>query len=157
MATTLRLLISLAIPITVGGLSGFATARGVQTWFPTLVKPPFNPPSWVFGPVWTVLYLSMGFAAFLVWQKGLNNAPVRLALAFFLVQLALNGLWSILFFGMQSPGLAFVEIVGLWLTIGVTIVLFWRVTPSAGIILLPYEAWVSFAALLNGSIWILNR
>jgi translocator protein len=157
MATAIKLLISLVVPVAVGGLSGFATSRGVQTWYPSLVKPPFNPPSWVFGPVWTTLYLAMGFAAFLVWQRGLNNAPVRLALVFFLVQLALNGLWSILFFGMQSPGLAFAEILVLWLFIGITIVLFWRVSPAAGMILLPYEAWVSFAAVLNASIWILNR
>lgn len=157
MTTALKLLISIFIPMAVGGLSGLATSRGVQDWYPTLVKPPFNPPSWVFGPVWTVLYLSMGVAAFLVWQRGLNNAPVRLALAFFLGQLALNGLWSVLFFGMQSPGLAFIEIVVLWAAIGITVVLFWRVVPVAGVILLPYEVWVSFAAVLNGSIWILNR
>ena len=157
MTTALRLLISVALPLSVGGLSGIATARGVQDWYPTLAKPAFNPPDWVFGPVWTLLYLMMGVAAFLVWQRGWHEPAVRIALAVFLVQLALNGLWSVLFFGMQAPGLAFAEIVVLWLSIGATVVLFWRVVPIAGKILLPYAAWVGFAAVLNGSIWILNR
>ena len=157
MANTLQFLISVTLPLLVGGLSGFATARGVQEWYPSLTKPPFNPPSWVFGPVWTLLYIMMGVAAYLVWQKGWENEIVRVALTLYLVQLILNGLWSILFFGMQSPGLAFAEIIVLWLAIAATIVWFWRVSPAAGILLLPYEAWVSFAALLNGSLWILNR
>ena len=157
MTTALRLLISVALPLSVGGLSGIATARGVQDWYPTLAKPAFNPPDWVFGPVWTLLYLMMGVAAFLVWQRGWNDAAVRVALAVFLVQLVLNGLWSLLFFGMRAPGLAFAEIVVLWLSIGATVVLFWRIIPLAGKILLPYAAWVGFAAVLNGSIWILNR
>ena len=117
----------------------------------------FNPPAWVFGPVWTLLYVMMGVAAFLVWQRGWSAAGVKIALAFFVLQLALNGLWSVLFFGLQSPGLALIEIVLLWLAIAVTTVLFWRVTPPAGLILLPYWAWVSFATILNGSIWMLNR
>lgn len=140
----------------VGGLSGFATVRGVQEWYPSLTKPPFNPPAWVFGPVWTLLYITMGVAAFLVWQKGWENEAVKVALALYLVQLILNGLWSILFFGMQSPALAFAEIILLWLAVAATIVWCWRVSPAAGILLLPYEAWVSFAALLNGSLWLLN-
>ena len=157
MANTLRFLISVTLPILVGGLSGFATARGVQEWYPSLTKPPFNPPSWVFGPVWTLLYIMMGVAAYVVWQKGWDNEAVRVALFLFLIQLALNGLWSILFFGMRAPGLAFAEIIVLWTAIAATIVYFWRVSPIAGILLLPYEAWVSFAAVLNGSLWILNR
>lgn len=157
MANTIRFLISVTLPLMVGGLSGFATARGVQEWYPSLTKPAFNPPSWVFGPVWTLLYVMMGVAAYLVWQKGWENELVRVALALYLVQLILNGLWSILFFGMQSPGLAFAEILLLWLAIAATVVWFWRVSPPAGMLLLPYAAWVSFAALLNGSLWILNR
>jgi tryptophan-rich sensory protein len=99
----------------------------------------------------------MGVAAYIVWQKGWDNEAVRVALFLFLIQLALNGLWSILFFGMRAPGLAFAEIIVLWTAIAATIVYFWRVSPIAGILLLPYEAWVSFAAVLNGSLWILNR
>ena len=152
-----KLVIAVAMPLAVGGLSGFATSRGVATWYPTLVKPTFNPPAWVFGPVWTALYLMMGAAAFLVWRRGLGSDGVRLALAIFLVQLALNGAWSLLFFGMQSPGWALADIIALWLAIGGTVWLFWRVVPAAGLLLLPYWAWVSFAAVLNGAIWGLNR
>jgi tryptophan-rich sensory protein len=99
----------------------------------------------------------MGVAAFLVWRRGLDVDGVRIALAVFAIQLALNGLWSILFFGMQAPGWALVEIALLWIAIGVTAVLFWRVAPSPGALLLPYWGWVSFAAVLNASLWWLNR
>jgi len=151
-----KLIIAVAAPVVIGGLSGFATARGVSTWYPTLVKPSFNPPAWVFGPVWTVLYIMMGVAAYLLWRQGINVVGVRVALAVFVVQLALNALWSILFFGMHSPGWALVEIVVLWFAIGVTIRLFWNVVPAAGALLLPYLAWVSFATVLNASLWWLN-
>ena len=157
MVNFLKLVVAVAIPLLVAGLSGFATAQGVRDWYPTLVKPSFNPPSWVFGPVWTLLYLMMGIAAFLVWQKGWESEAVKTALVLFAIQLILNGLWSVLFFGMRSPGLAFAEILLLWISIGGTIVLFWRVAPVAGMLLLPYQAWVTFAAVLNGAIWTLNR
>lgn len=152
-----KLVIAVAVPVAVGGLAGWATSSGVATWYPTLTKPSFNPPSWVFGPVWTILYVMMGVAAFLVWRRGLGAEGVRLALGVFLLQLLLNGLWSLLFFGLRSPGLAFLDILGLWLAIGATVWLFWRVVPAAGLLLLPYWAWVSFATVLNGSIWSLNR
>ena len=157
MSNFIRLAIAVALPLAVGGLSGFATAQGVQDWYPTLVKPSFNPPSWVFGPVWTLLYLMMGIAAFLVWQKGWESGSVKSALALFAIQLILNGMWSVLFFGMRLPGPAFLEILVLWVAIGATLVLFWRVAPVAGMLLLPYQGWVTFAAVLNGAIWILNR
>ena len=157
MNDTVKLVISVAAPLAVGGLSGFATARAVADWYPTLTKPSFNPPAWVFGPAWTVLYITMGVAAFLVWRKGLDADGVRIALTVFAVQLALNGLWSMLFFGMQAPGWALVEIIVLWIAIGITSVLFWRVAPAAGALLLPYWGWVSFATLLNASLWWLNR
>jgi tryptophan-rich sensory protein len=157
MAHALRLLVAIGVPLAVGVLSGVATAQGVESWYPTLVKPAFNPPAWVFAPVWTILYLMMGVAAYLVWQRGLSTAGVRTALVLFALQLVLNGLWSVLFFGMHSPGLALVEIVVLWVAIAATVLHFWRVTPIAGGLLLPYLAWVSFAAVLNGAIWWLNR
>ena len=157
MRNATKLVVSIAVPVVVGGLSGFATASGVETWYPTLIKPSFNPPSWVFGPVWTVLYILMGVAAFLVWRKGLETEGVKRALALFAVQLALNGLWSILFFGLQQPGLAFGEILILWLAIVLTFRAFRTVEPAAGWLLIPYLAWVSFAAVLNGSLWMLNR
>lgn len=157
MNNTIKLVISVALPLAVGGLSGYATARGVSTWYPTLVKPSFNPPAWVFGPVWTVLYIMMGVAAFLVWRRGLDGDGVRIALTTFAIQLALNGIWSILFFGMHTPGWALAEIILLWMAIGTTTLLFWRVAPSAGALLLPYWMWVSFASVLNASLWWLNR
>ena len=157
MNNTIKLVISVALPLAVGGLSGYATARGVSTWYPTLVKPSFNPPAWVFGPVWTLLYIMMGIAAFLVWRRGLNADGVRIALTVFAIQLALNGLWSILFFGMHAPGWALAEIILLWMAIGTATLLFWRVDPTAGLLLLPYWAWVSFATVLNASLWWLNR
>jgi len=157
MTTFVKLVASITVPLAVGVLSGFATARGVAEWYPTLAKPAFTPPSWVFGPVWTLLYLMMGFAAFLVWQWGIGADGVRIALAAFLVQLALNGLWSVLFFGMRAPGAALIDIVLLWLAIAVTAWLFWRVVHVAGVLMLPYLAWVTFAAALNGAIWSLNR
>jgi len=157
MNNSIKLVISVALPLAVGGLSGFATAGGVSTWYPTLVKPSFNPPAWVFGPVWTVLYIMMGVAAFLVWRRGLDAEGVRIALTIFAVQLALNGIWSVLFFGMHAPGWALVEIILLWVAIGITTLLFWRVVPSAGALLLPYWMWVSFATVLNASLWWLNR
>ena len=157
MSNTIKLMVAVVVPLAVGGLSGYATARGVETWYPTLAKPPFNPPAWVFGPVWTLLYIMMGIAAFLVWRQGIGTPGVKLALVVFALQLALNGLWSIVFFGMQSPGWAFVEIILLWLAVLASTWLSWRVAPAAGWLMLPYLAWVGFAALLNGSIWFLNR
>ena len=157
MRNAAQLILAVTLPLAVGGLSGFATASGVASWYPTLAKPSFNPPAWVFGPTWTVLYILMGVALFLVWQQGLNTQGVRLALFVFGVQLMLNALWSIIFFRMQSPGWAFAEISLLWIAIIATLWAFWRVMPAAGWLLVPYLAWVSFAAVLNGSIWFLNR
>jgi translocator protein len=136
----------------VGGGAGFFTAAGVTTWFPTLVKPSFNPPAWVFAPVWTILYLMMAVAAWLVWQRG-NS---RSALTLFFIQLALNFAWSFLFFGAKSPALALVDIIALWLAIVATMLAFWNTTRPAGLLLVPYLAWVSFATALNASIWYLN-
>jgi tryptophan-rich sensory protein len=124
-------------------------------WYAGLVKPAFNPPNWVFGPVWTLLYAMMAVSAWLVW-RGRAAAPVGLALAVYGVQLVLNALWSWLFFGVHALGVAFVEIVLLWLAIAATAVLFWRVNRLAGALFIPYLAWVGFAAILNFSLWRLN-
>jgi tryptophan-rich sensory protein len=123
----------------------------------SLQKPYFNPPPWIFGPVWTLLYLLMGYAFFLVWDLGLGNPRVRVALAFFGVQLFFNILWSFIFFGARAPGWAFLEILLLWLLIGQTLLLFFRLRRIAGLLLAPYLAWVTFAAILNYAIWTLNR
>lgn len=128
----------------------------MRAWYPALAKPPFTPPAWVFAPAWTLLYLMMGVAAYLVWREGLSRPGARRALAVFLVQLALNGFWSIVFFGLRLPGLAFAEITLLWATIGLTALLFYRQSVAAGLLILPYWGWVTFAAVLNFSIWRLN-
>ena len=124
-------------------------------WYQALVKPSFNPPGYVFGPVWTVLYILMGVAAWLVIKK-VGFTQGRVPLMFFGFQLVLNALWSYLFFGRRLIGVAFFEIIVLWVLILITLILFWRVKRLAGILMLPYILWVSFASVLNFSLWRLN-
>jgi tryptophan-rich sensory protein len=151
------LLVAVAVCEGVGIVSAFFTTRAIPTWYATLVKPSFNPPNWVFGPVWTTLYALMGVALFLVWRAGLSSPGARAALALFAVQLALNFAWSWLFFGIHQPGWAFAEIVALWVAIAATIVTFFGISRAAGWLMSPYLAWVSFAAALNFAYWRLNR
>lgn len=136
-----------------------AAAFGAQfmpgAWYASLRKPDWNPPGWVFGPVWTTLYTMMAVAAWRVWRRdGVGRRP---ALAWFLGQLLLNALWSWLFFGLRNPGLALAEIIALWVAIAGTIGHFRRLDRVAAGLLVPYLAWVSFAAVLNGTLWWLNR
>lgn len=147
------------------GVAAWAGQFTPGQWYAGLEKPPWNPPAWVFAPVWTALYALMAVAGWLVWREpGPPTRPVppgrltlrRLALGVFAVQLALNGAWSWLFFGLHRPGLALAEIVALWLAIVATTLLFWRVRPLAGALFLPYLAWVSFAVALNAALWRLN-
>jgi len=152
-----QLFVCLGAVLAASGIGSLATVRAIPTWYKGLTKPSFNPPAWLFGPAWTVLYLLMAVAAWLVWKQGIGAAGVKLALAVFLAQLTLNTLWSILFFGLRSPLAGLVDIVVLWLGIIATIVLFFRVSVPAGVLLLPYIAWVSFAAVLNAAILRLNR
>lgn len=128
--------------------------RSIDTWYDRLDKPSFNPPSWVFGPVWTTLYLLMAVAAWLVWRS--DDRRRRTALALFAVQLVLNAIWSPLFFGARLPGWALAEIVLLWVAVAVTTSWFWSIDRRAGALLVPYLAWVSFAAVLNAEIVRLN-
>jgi tryptophan-rich sensory protein len=151
------LLVALAIPLLVGGIGGFATARAIPTWYQGLEKPAWNPPDWVFGPVWTILYLLMGVAAWLIWRMGWEVPRVRIALGVFGLQLLLNLLWSLIFFGWQRPGLALLEITLLWFLVGITTLRFFSLEPRAGFLLVPYWLWTTFAAVLNASIWWLNR
>lgn len=132
------------------------TLAGIPTWYQALNKPLFSPPNWIFGPVWTILYFLMGVSAFLVWEKGLRARGVKIALYYFLAQLILNFVWSLLFFGLHSPILAFLDIVGLWILIVLTIIKFFAISRVASYLLLPYILWVSFAAVLNFVIVILN-
>ncbi|HEX8575204.1 MAG TPA: TspO/MBR family protein [Flavobacterium sp.] len=158
MNRNIKILVCVASCLAVGYLSSIATQSNVETWFPTLKKPFFNPPSWLFGPVWSLLYIMMGIAAGLVWDK-INSKPeeVKKALVFFVIQLALNALWSILFFGLKNPLLALIEIVLLWLLIYETFSKFSKINKLAGNLFVPYLLWVAFAAVLNASIWWLNR
>ena len=135
------------------GIGSLLTTPSLRPWYEGLSKPRWNPPNWLFGPVWTILYLAMAIAAWLVWRKvGLAAAPMQL----FLLQLLLNVAWSGLFFRLRSPGLAFIEIVVLWFAILETTIEFWRAVPAAGWLLLPYLIWVGYATALNFSIWRLN-
>lgn len=140
----------------VGGISGFFTTGEVDTWYPSLVKPDWNPPSWLFGPVWTILYVLMGVAAFLIYREGLEKKEVKIALGIFSVQLGLNFLWSILFFNYKNLFASFVEIVVLWVAILATIISFYRISRPAALIMIPYLLWVSFATILNYTILVLN-
>ncbi len=154
MKKIIKLIISIFICQAAGAIGSFFTANSIATWYTTLEKPAFNPPNWIFGPVWIFLYFLMGIALFLIWQQDLM--PKRKAVIFFFIQLALNALWSILFFGLKSPGLAFLEIVILWIAILFNIFQFSRISKMAAYLLIPYIFWVSFAAILNFSIWRLN-
>lgn len=125
-------------------------------WYAGLKKPVWNPPNWIFGPVWTALYTIMAIAAWLVWKRG-GFAKQRKALTLFLLQLLFNAMWSPLFFGMKNPALAFIDILLLWLALLCTVVAFWKTRPLAGLLLAPYLLWVTFASALNLSLWLLNR
>ena len=128
----------------------------VDEWYAALLKPSWNPPNWLFGPVWSVLYLLMAISVWLVWrEEGLLGAIVPLST--FLLQLVLNAAWSWLFFGLHEPGVAFAGIVTLWVAIAVNIILFWRLKPISGILLIPYLLWVTFASALNYALWRLNQ
>lgn len=142
----------------VGYLSGMVTRDSILTWYPSLVKPIFNPPNWVFAPVWSLLYVMMGVSGGLIWTKlETDEIAVKAAFKLFVGQLALNAFWSYLFFGLHNPLLALIEILLLWLLIYETYTKFKVIDKVAGRLLLPYLAWVSFAALLNASIWWLNK
>ena len=152
-----KIILMVVICLAVGYISSTVTQSGVKTWYPTLVKPFFNPPNWVFAPVWTALYILMGVAAALVWDKiNVQKEDVKKALLFFGVQLLLNSLWSYLFFGLHNIFLAAIEIVILLLLIYETFVIFKRIDKNAGYMLIPYLAWVGFATMLNISFLYLN-
>jgi len=139
-----------------GIIGSIFTVPSVSAWLPTLQKPSFFPPNWLFGPVWILLYTLMGISAYMVWEKGLKNKGAMSALTAFGAQLVLNASWSILFFGIKSPLLGLVCIVVLWLLIVLTILRSHKVSKAAAWLLVPYILWVSFAAILNFEIWRLN-
>lgn len=152
----IKLVASIVVSQCAGIVGSAFTTPAIPTWYASLQKPPFTPPNWLFAPAWITLYLLMGIAALLVWRVGLANHRVRTALVLFLVQLALNALWSVVFFGLQSPLYGVIVIIVLWLTILLTMLKFARISAVAAWLLVPYILWVSFASVLNISIWILN-
>lgn len=153
----LRIIYIVAICLAVGYLSSLVTIDSIKTWYPTLKKPFFNPPNWIFGPVWTMLYIMMGIAGGLVWNQLENNKElVKKGLFFFTVQLLLNAFWSYLFFGLHNILLALIEIILLLLLIVETYLIFKKIDKTAGKLFIPYIVWVSFATILTISIYILN-
>jgi benzodiazapine receptor len=151
-----KLVVSILVCQAVGLIGGLATAPNVETWYAYVEKPSFTPPDWVFSPVWISLYFLMGLSGYLVWRKGLTERGVGKAMAFYAVQLILNPFWSFAFFGFHSPPAGLVVIIVLWVMIALTIFYFSRVSRAAAILLVPYILWVSFATVLNLSIFVLN-
>jgi tryptophan-rich sensory protein len=153
----LKLLASIAMCQAAGIIGSFFTRESVSSWYTSLDKPFFNPPNSVFGPVWVTLYLLMGFSLFLIWRKGLDSSKAKQAFSVFIIHLLINSLWSFAFFGCRSPLAGFIVIVILWFTIVWVIISFFSISRIASILLIPYILWVSFAAVLNGAIFFLNR
>ncbi len=149
------LVLFVGICLAVGGFGAIFTSGPVRDWYPMIHKPSWNPPSWIFGPVWTVLYLMMGTAAWLVWRRR-NTADINSALILFTVQLILNAAWSPLFFGLKNPLAGLLDILPLWAAILTTLIFFWRISPAAGGLMVPYWLWVSFATALNFALWKMN-
>lgn len=156
MNNALKLFIAIAIPLAVGFTSGFFTITGVGSWYQTIDKPSWNPPNWIFGPVWTTLYILMGIALFLVWKSDAQAPLKKAAITLFAIQMTLNFFWSLIFFNQHQVGWALVEIIAMWIMILLTIFAFARVNNTAAWLLVPYISWVSFAAILNYTIWKLN-
>ena len=140
-----------------GFIGSMFTTPHIPGWYAGLAKPSFSPPNWLFGPVWTALYILMGISLFLVWRAGIGERRVQVALVVFIVQLVCNGLWSFAFFGRQSPLAGLVVIIVLWILIGITGIACAPVSRAAALLLIPYFLWVSFASILTASIWRLNR
>lgn len=153
MKLNFKFIISILVCQLAAVIGSLFTAKSVTNWYPDLIKPSFNPPSWLFAPVWTILFILMGISLYLVWNSKMNN---KTAIIIFAIQLILNILWSILFFGLHFPLYAFIEIIVLWIFILLTIIKFYSISPTAAYLLIPYILWVSFAAILNFFLWRLN-
>lgn len=152
---TLKLIASLLIPVGLGSIAGLFTSDAVSGWYQSLNTPSFNPPGWIFGPVWTILYILMGVSLFLIWKEKKSKKRNQ-AITFFIIQQGLNFAWSFIFFYYNLIGIALIEIILLWISILTMIILFLRIKPIAAYINLPYLAWVTFATVLNASFYILN-
>lgn len=150
------LLFSVVLCELIGNIGTVFTIPALSGWYISLNKAPFNPPNWIFGPVWTILYALMGIAAYLILSKGFKKPAVKTALYIFSTQLALNVLWSVVFFGLRSPFYGMVAIILMWIAILATILKFYGISRTAGYVMIPYILWVSFAAVLNYYVFILN-
>lgn len=158
MQKILRIVLVVVTCVTIGYLSGMVTRDNIATWYPTLIKPIFNPPNWIFAPVWSILYVMIGVAGGMIWNRiDTDEESVKSAFKIFIAQLTLNALWSYIFFGLHNPLLALIEIIILWLLIFEMYNRFAKIDKVAGKLILPYLAWVSFATILNASIWWLNK
>lgn len=157
MKNWLKLIIAIAIPLAVGFTSSIFTMEGVNGWYRTINKPSWNPPNYIFGPIWTTLYILMGIALYMIWVSNGSKTKKNRPFILFTIQLILNFFWSYIFFSAHEIGWAFVEIVALWLFILFTIFSFASVNKKAAWLMVPYISWVSFAAILNYTIWILNK
>lgn len=151
----IKLVTAVLLTVVLGAVGGIVTSAEIPVWYATLNKPSFNPPNWLFGPVWTMLYLLMGISCFLVWKLPVTEQRNK-ALRLFIIQFALNFCWSFIFFRMHAVGWALIEMAILWIAILLTIIQFSKLSKTAAWLLVPYIAWVSFALLLNAAIWKLN-
>lgn len=152
----LTLLICILIPLIIGSISGLANVGNVNDWYVDLIKPSFNPPGYLFGPVWTVLYVLLGLSLYMVWKSPTGKIRSQ-ALIIFFIQMFLNFIWTFIFFYFKNSGLALADIIILWLFIVLMILIFYRINKTAAFIQIPYLLWVSFATVLNASIWMLNK
>lgn len=155
MKNILKLIVSVVISQAAGAIGSLFTVQNIPTWYAGLNKPSFNPPNYLFGPVWITLYFMMGIAFFLVWKNS-GKFDVKVPAILFITQLVLNALWSIIFFGMKNPMLGFIEIIILWVFIVLCVIKFYPVSKVAAWLLIPYLLWVSFASVLNFKLWMLN-
>ncbi len=156
MKDIVKLIISVVACLAAGFIGSIFTNASIPTWYAALKKPAYAPPNWVFAPVWTILFVLMGIAAYLVWRQGWNTSTVKTGLILFIVQLLFNMFWSFAFFTMRSPLFGFVVIIILWFLILFTIIYFSNVSTVAGVLLIPYIVWVSFASILNFMLWRFN-
>lgn len=151
----IKFLVSILLPLSLGAIAGIVTAQAIPEWYAALNRPSFNPPNWIFGPVWTTLYILMGISLFLIWKQEPGKERNR-AILIFLFQLLLNFVWSFIFFYFKLMGFALIEIILLWISIVLMLILFYKIKPIASYINIPYLLWVTFATVLNASYYFLN-
>jgi len=156
MSKAIKLIISVVSCLAIGNLGTLFTVPNIATWYATLTKPSFNPPNWIFAPVWTTLFILMGISLFLIWNSQKKDKNRKAFFVVFIINLILNVLWSLIFFGLHMTGLAFLEVILLALSIIILMVLSWKISKAAAFLLAPYLLWVCFASFLNYNLWILN-